>query len=374
MQIAAGRRGIARVAPESGSVEYVQSMTHPTSTSTARHFGDGGPTLADVGESALLDQLIAISAALAPGRLAPTSSGDDAAVWTPPTGLDLAVSIDAVVEDVDFRRGWITPRRLGRRAFAVAVSDLAGTGADALHCVATLCARPGENYEDVLDIQRGLCEAAAASGCAVIGGDVSATDGPLVIDVCVTGSLPRGRALRRSAGRPGDAVITTGVLGRAAAGLRLLLEGGQAMSPAELSWVDAQLEPGNRLREGRQLLDRGVLCGGDLSDGLLLDVARTAAASGCAVELWAASLPVDAELRARFGPDWLELAVAGGEEFELVAAAAQPDVAGLIAEWPGHLAPPTIIGTLRQGSGVRLLDRRGGDDVEMPRSRAGHFS
>ena len=128
-------------------------------------------------------------------------SGDDAAVWSPEPGRDLAISQDALVEGVDFRRSWISPRRLGARALAVALSDLAGMGARPLWCAATLCAPASTNFEDVLEIQRGLCAAAAAAGCAVVGGDVSAIDGPLVIDVSVGGMLAarRGAASRSAA-------------------------------------------------------------------------------------------------------------------------------------------------------------------------------
>jgi thiamine-monophosphate kinase len=338
-----------------------------------RRFGGGGPTPADVGERVLLDRLMEIAEA-ARGAARHTVSGDDAAVWTPPPDCDLAVSVDAVVEDVDFRRSWITPRQLGRRAFAVAVSDLAGTGAEPVHCLATLCARSWEQLEDVLDIQRGLCEAAAEVGCAVAGGDVSSIAGPLVIDVCVTGTVPRGRALRRSAGRPGDVLLVTGVLGAAAAGLRLLLEGGAVATEEDQRWIDAQLQPVSRLVEGRALLDAGVRCGGDLSDGLLLDAARTARACACGAELWAESLPVDAQLPERFGPQWLQLAIGGGEDFELLLAVAEEEAEPLVREWPAALAPLREVGRLRSGAGVRLLDRRGGTEIIQPSTTAQHFS
>ena len=336
-----------------------------------RRFGAGGPTLAQVGERALLEQLVAISQEHV-GHV--VARGDDAAVWTPPAGRDLAVSVDALVEDVDFRRSWIGPRQLGRRAFAVAASDLAGTGATPLNCVVTLCARASEQVEDVLEVQRGLCEAAAAAGCAVVGGDVSAIDGPLVIDVCVTGSLASGRSLRRAAGRPGDLLLVTGVLGRSAAGLRLLLDGASPESTVERGWVDAHLQPVTRLREGARLLEAGVGCAGDVSDGILVDAARTARASGCGAEIWAESLPVDRHLSERFGRRWLELAAGGGEDFELLVAAAEPDIAALLRDWPADLAPLTAIGMLNEGSGLRLLDRRGGTEQTPPRTLASHFS
>ena len=336
-----------------------------------RRFGAGGPTLVEIGERALLEQLVAISSQ---GSELGPRSGDDAAVWAPRPGRDLAVSIDALVEDVDFRRSWIEPRQLGRRAFAVAVSDVAAMGAVPLYCVATLCARGSEQLDDVLEIQRGLCEAASAVGCVVVGGDVSAIEGPLVIDVCVTGSLGAGRALRRAGGRPGDLLLVTGVLGRSAAGLRLLLQGADPASAVERGWVDAHLQPVTRLGEGARLLQSGVSCAGDLSDGVLVDVSRTASASGCGAQVWADSIPVDAHLSACFGRDWLELAVGGGEDFELLAAVAEADVESLTRDWPARLAPLTIIGALDTVPGVRLLDRRGGAELTPPATLASHFS
>ncbi len=336
-----------------------------------RRFGAGGPTLAEAGERALLERLVGIARDACPSGPA---SGDDAAVWSPPAGRDLAVSVDALVEDVDFRRSWIDPQRLGARAFAVAISDLAAMGAEAENCVATLCARSSEEVEDLVAIQSGLCRAAAAVGCPVVGGDLSAIDGPLVIDICVTGSLPRGQALRRDAGRPGDLIVVTGVLGRSAAGLQLLLEGVDTASDVARDWIDAHLDPVVRLREGARLLHAGVQCAGDVSDGILVDLARTAAASRCAAELWVDRLPVDEGLRSRFGHRWLELAVGGGEDFELVAAVAEPQLDELLREWPAELAPLSVVGILSEGSGLRLLDRRGGTEQTPPSSLFEHFA
>ncbi len=335
-----------------------------------RRFGAGGPTLTDVGERLLVERLVAIAASMGDGA----AGDDDAAIWSPPAGSDVAMSIDALVEDVDFRRAWTDPHRLGGRAFAVAVSDLAAMGAQPVNCLATICARKTDEAEDVLAIQRGLCEAALAVGCRVVGGDVSAIDGPLVIDVCVTGSLPAGRALRRSAGHPGDLLVTTGTLGRSAAGLQLLLQGAAPASATERDWITAQLAPVARLREGARLLEAGVACAGDVSDGILVDVRRTARASGCAAEIWADRVPVDARLRERFSQHWLELAVAGGEDFELVAAVSRSVLDEVLRDWPRELAPLTVIGQLTEGDGLRLLDRRDGVEQALPASHAEHFS
>ncbi len=337
-----------------------------------RAFDQGGTTLADVGERALLKALTEIARASSPALM--IGSGDDAAVWRPEPGRDLAVSQDALVEGVDFRRSWISPRRLGARALAVALSDLAGMGATPVWCVATLCAPASSRLEDVLDIQRGLCAAAEAAGCAVAGGDVSAIDGPLVIDVSVAGTLPQGVALRRDGGLPGHAVLVTGTLGRAAAGLRLLLDGGADLSGRERAWVDAQLSPVARVDEGRALIEAGVRCGGDISDGLLVELERITDMSGCGAEIWLDRLPVEPALVSDFGAAWPDLAVGGGEDFELVAALPRGAVDSLLLFWPDALAPLCVVGCLGEGAGVAVLDREGGAPVTRPRTSSRHFA
>ena len=346
------------------------SVDPPTPAEPAgRRFGDGGPSLADVGEEALLRHLSQTARAASGGEAVIVGSGDDAAVWRPPAGADLVVSQDALVEGIDFRRDWITPHRLGRRCLEVALSDLAGMGARPAWCMATLCAPRATAFDDVLAIHAGLCEGAAANSCALIGGDVSDIAGPLVIDVCVAGVVPHGVAMRRDAGNAGDLLVVTGTLGRAAAGLRAL----QGSAAEDRRWLSAQLEPRARLAEGAALLAAAVRCCGDLSDGLLVDSRRTAAASGCAVELWVEALPVDAELRDG-AADWLTLALGGGEDFELLAAISEERFALLQEGWPAELAPLTAVGRLREGSGLRLLDREGGAEMPHPPVLSRHFS
>jgi thiamine-monophosphate kinase len=337
-----------------------------------RAFDEEGPTLADVGEQALLKALTGIARALSPPLV--IGAGDDAAVWAPEPGRDLAISQDALVEGVDFHRSWISPRGLGARALAVALSDLAGMGARPVWCAATLCAPPSTRLEDVLDVQRGLCAAAAASGCAVAGGDVSAIDGPLVIDVSVGGTLAAGAALRRDGGSPGDVIVVTGTLGRAAAGLRLLLDGGAELSERARAWVDAQLSPVARIAEGLQLVEAGVRCGGDISDGLLVELERITDISGCGAEIWLDRVPVEPALVSDFGASWPDLALGGGEDFELVATLPRAAVGALLESWPDALAPLAVVGSLGEGAGVVVLDREGGVPLPRPRTSSRHFA
>lgn len=339
-----------------------------------RRFGDGGPTLRDTGEAALLSLLSEMARAMpGPGLVVP--SGDDAAVWRPPPGADLAISQDVMVEGKDFESAWISPWQLGRRAVNAALADLAGMGARPQWCTATLCARADTQIEDVAEIQAGLCEAALEAGCAVAGGDVSDIDGPLVLDVAVAGIAPTGRCLRRDAGTPGDALVVSGTLGAAAAGLRVLRgEPLRAREEDRSRWLDAFLDPRPRLAEGVELLERGVVCGGDLSDGLLVDAARTAQASGCGAELWVDTVPRDPALRGAFGQDWPELALGGGEDFELLVALPGRDALRFIRDWPDYAASLTIVGRLVPSAGLRLLDRRGGRELPLPKALSRHFA
>lgn len=333
--------------------------------------------LSAVGEELLLAALRAIAREAAAPLVAADRAGDadddDAAVWVPTAGSATVASIDALVEGVDFHRHWLSFDELGARAFAVAASDMAAMGASSRHCLVTICTAGEERVGVILDLQRGLCRAAAAAGCRVSGGDVSATGGAMVIDVCIVGELPVGSAMRRAAGQPGDALVVTGMVGRAAAGLHLLRSGTEPVDGVEREWVRAQLQPQPRLREGTTLRELGVRCAGDLSDGLLLDARRTARASGCAAELWLESLPVDERLRTRFSHQWLELAVGGGEDFELLAAVPADLLEPLLRSWAGDQAPLTVVGRLLQGAGVSLLERRGGATLPLPTTAASHF-
>jgi thiamine-monophosphate kinase len=336
-------------------------------------FGAAGPTLADVGESGLLDRIVAGSRSGAPGLL--LGPGDDAAVWQPPAGMALVLTQDALVEGVDFHRSWTTPHLLGRRVLAVSLSDIAAMGARPAFCLVTLCAPGDTPLADVEALHAGLQEIAVEYGCPVVGGDVSAIAGPIVLDVVAGGVVDPERTLRRDAGRAGDALVVTGVLGRAAAGLHLLrgAAGGEVPAVMGDAWRSAQLDPVPRLREGEWLAAAGVRCAGDLSDGRLVDARRTAAASGCAAELWRGALPVDDELRSAFADDWVALAIAGGEDFELLAAVSPALLDSLLPEWPHDLAPLQVVGRLVDGSGVTLLDREGGNALPLPPVASRHF-
>lgn len=342
-----------------------------------RRFDEPGDTLAELGEGRLLDRL----AAQAQGRQHPQvilGSGDDAAALLVPAGACVVTTQDALVEDVDFRRAWSTPSAVGSKALALSLSDLAAMGAHPLACTATVCAPPETRVDDLLALQAGLLLRGGKAGCPLVGGDLSAIDGPLVVDVCALGTALPGRLLRRDAGRVGDLLVVTGTLGRAAAGLALL-EGSVAAAPTDASWAARaralQTHGRARLREGMALAAAGVRCAGDVSDGVAVDAARTAASSGCAAEIWADALPVDEQLRRLDGDAWLDLALGGGEDFELLAAVSPAALERLLASWERPpLAPLQVIGRLVEGRGLRLLEGRDGSELPLPQARSRHFA
>ncbi|MGH7687874.1 MAG: AIR synthase-related protein, partial [Candidatus Dormibacteria bacterium] len=148
--------------------------------------------------------------------------------------------------------------------------------------------------------------------------------------------------------------------------LRVLQGGAGGEAEDALGWVAAWRAPRARLDEGRHLAAVGVRCAGDISDGLVVDAARTAAASGCAAELWLDAIPVEPGVGA-------ELALAGGEDFELLCAVTPAALEGVLASWPGELAPLRHLGRLVEGAGVLLLDTRGGSRLPLPPAASRHW-
>ncbi len=280
--------------------------------------------------------------------------GDDAAVVVLPAGKHLLLAADAVVEGVHFDLELVDAADVGWKALAVNVSDIAAMAGRPLHALVTVVGATAEVIEGLV---RGLAEAAAAYECAVVGGDLSS--GPrLVVSVAITGTPGDREAVLRSNARPGDALFVTGPLGSSAAGLRLLRSGKdrEATEPAGLvpmaeragapeTLVGAYRRPIARVREGLAAAASGATAMIDVSDGLGIDLDRLATASGVGVQL--DTVPT-AEGATR------EEALAGGEDYELVFAAADP---GEVVETfrKMGLRLPVRIGVCVADPAVRLI-------------------
>lgn len=294
------------------------------------------------------------------------ASGDDAAVTVP--GGATATSVDAVVEGVHFDRGHASLRQIGAKALATALSDLAAMGAEPGEAYTVLGVPSDLGEDDCLRLLDGLVEVAAASGTALAGGDLTRSPA-LSLAITVVGHAPDAdRFVTRAGAQPGDALVLTGELGGAAAGLLLLAHGddGDSATPRAEALLARQLEPEPRLAAGRALAAAGARAMIDISDGLGGDARHLAAAGRVGLRIEAGSLPLQegvAEVARRFGRDPLELAIGGGEDYELLAAlpAAALDLEALAA---AAGVPVTRIGDVVEGSGVEIR-RPGGPAVAL---------
>lgn len=286
--------------------------------------------------------------------------GDDAAVVHPRGCREhWVVTTDMLLEDVDFRSGWLTPAQLGHKSLAVNLSDLAAMGARPRFFTVAL-ALPSDVTEGWIEaFYRGMSKLARRHGAVLIGGDLSRS--PIGIQVTVTaiGETLRRKLTFRSGGRPGDVLYVTGVLGRAAAGLALLLLGRtQGSSLPERQALRAQRTPDPRCEVGVWLAGSGfVHCMMDLSDGLSTDLPRLCAASGVGAEISGERLPICAR-----ACDWqcdpVELALHGGEDFELLFAVSARKIPRFEDAYPSGFPPLSRIGHLRRNRGVVWMPHR----------------
>jgi thiamine-monophosphate kinase len=252
--------------------------------------------------------------------------GDDAAVVEPERGRLEALSVDALVEGVHFDRRFTPPDAIGHRALAVNLSDLAAMGASPRWALASFMLPSELSSSDFDAIVGGLSSLAARYGVHVVGGNVTRSPGPLVIDVSVSGTVKPRRALKRSTASAGDDLYVTGTIGGAAAGLQMLREASANPGHAQphAGCVQKYLYPDPRVREGTLLgRNRAATACMDLSDGLADGVRQIAQASGVGVRLEADALPIDSAARQWFearGEDAVDEALSGGDDYELVFA------------------------------------------------------
>jgi thiamine-monophosphate kinase len=299
--------------------------------------------------------------------------GDDAAV-TEPAATATIWTTDTLVEGVHFLPSRTSWRSTGWKAIAVNVSDIAAMGGIPGAALVTLCLPADFCVEHAVDLYRGMKECCDSYGVVVAGGDL--VRAPVFsVTVALNGSVPKSgtddgfEVLRRNACRAGDAVAVSGTLGDSAAGVVLLQGAATPRTNAAARLVEAQERPRPRVDLGRRAVEAGVRCGMDISDGLVADAGHVARASGVRIRLAAASVPLSSELRSEFPDRALELALTGGEDYELLLCAPRPVLQGLIAGG----ADLTIVGEALEGEpGVTVI---GEDGKERAYASAGwdHF-
>ena len=293
-----------------------------------------------------------------PARRAVTGVGDDCALWQPQSGMQLAVSSDMLVEGRHFL-STVSAQRLGHKALAVNLSDLAACGARPLAFTLAL-SLPRVDEAWLQGFSHGLFMLADAHGCELIGGDT--TQGPLNICITVFGEIPPGDALLRGAAQAGDDIYVSGTVGDA----RLALEvfRGSLSLEAEL-FEAARLrmeQPEPRVALGLALRGIANACI-DISDGLVGDMGHIMKASGVGAVLttgWVAdSAAISPALQSLPLSRRLDMALAGGDDYELLFTAA-PDQAQAVQEAANDCdVPVTYIGRISAGQGLQVMDIHG---------------
>jgi thiamine-monophosphate kinase len=316
-------------------------------------------TVADLTERELIARVV--GRLPAPPEWVVVGIGDDAAVVEPARNQLDVFTVDASVEGVHFDRRLSPPDAIGHRALAVNLSDLAATGAAPRVALLSL-ALPADLPTDDLDgIVDGLTTLARRSGIQIVGGNITRSSGPIVIDVTAVGSVKRRSILRRSGARAGDAVYLTGTIGGARAGLQCLQDLGTTTLDLS-SCIERYRFPQARMRVGHLLgRNRAASACMDLSDGLADGLRQVSEASGVGMTIEMEALPIETAARAWFeraGVDPVTEALAGGDDYELLFTV-RPSHRGRLRAVELHGGVPlTRIGVCTPEPGVRLS--RGG--------------
>lgn len=314
-------------------------------------------TVAALGEFGLIDRF---AARFGPPPEGETWSGDDAAVLISP-GATLLYTTDLLVEAVDFDMGYASGADIGWKAIAVNISDIAAMGGRPRHAVVGLGLRADCSVDAADGVIDGLLAAASRWDVDLVGGDVSGA-GELILSVALIG-VAENSPVHRSGASAGDVICVTGSLGGAAGGLALLRDGSPLETPAKQRLRARQLRPTPRLEEGRRLARLGATAMIDVSDGLAGDLLHLLDASRLGCEIAPSAIPIDPDLDSLEGPDPLEAALAGGEDFELLFTIAEDRFESARASLSELGTPVTRIGITVEGSrrlfGGRHLDAVG---------------
>lgn len=325
-------------------------------------------SVSDLGEWGLIEL---ITRRVGPPPDGDVWAGDDAAVVAA-EGDRLVLTTDVLVEGVDFDFDYCPPQDAGWKALAVNVSDVAAMGAVPRHAVATLGLRSDASVVDIESILDGLLGASEMYGTALVGGDIT-TASELSIGVTVVGAMPgERRPVLRSGALGGDAICVTGELGGAAGGLVALKnkpsgglrsgwDVGEDLESPLNKLAARQLRPAARLTESRALGAVELTAMIDVSDGLLADLGHLLDASGAGCQLEPDMIPVDENLwvleKLVADLDPLELALTGGEDFELIVTLDPANVADARMAVEHMGTSFTRIGTVMTGSDRKVGEK-----------------
>lgn len=294
--------------------------------------------------------------------------GDDCAAISLDGSDYLLWTMDTLVEGVHFDLSYTPLEKLGWKALAVNLSDIAAMGGEPRYALLSLGWPPRRDRSGALTLADGLARAAREYGVAVIGGDTVASPGGLAVTLTLTGVVDAAQMLRRAGAQAGDLVYVTGTLGEAAAGLEILKRGVEMDRGLKEPLIEAHLAPRPQLQAGRVLAREGLATALiDLSDGVATDLSHLCRASGVGARIRGAAVPISAGLAAAaplLGRDPVQLALTGGEDYQLLFTCPPALAASLPRAFSqAGLAPPQALGEIVAGAGVILVTEEGEVDI-----------
>jgi thiamine-monophosphate kinase len=295
--------------------------------------------------------------------------GDDAAAWRGDAAIELA-TVDTMVQGVHFSLKTITWQELGWKSLAINLSDIAAMGGAPRYALVALALPEDTPVDAVTSMYEGMIEAARQYRLAIVGGNISRAP-EISITITVLGSSINDRVLRRSTALPGDVIAVTGYLGSAGAGREMLTKKLKFRPEAMKYLRDAFLHPVPRIAEGQLLVKHGVTTAIDISDGLLADLRHICEASRVGARVDVDRLPVHEAVKASFGEKAIELALGGGEDYELLFTGPAEIIKNIKSEIS---CPETNIGEITAGEPGKIdLRDAGNNTVQIKNTGWSHF-
>jgi len=295
--------------------------------------------------------------------------GDDTAAWKCTEQVQLA-TVDTMVQDIHFTLDTTTWEELGWKSLAINLSDIAAMGGLPNYALVALALPEDTEVEDIAELYRGMIDIARQYKVAIVGGNISRAP-QVSITITVLGSCPDNKILQRSSAKLGDTIAITGYAGSAAAGLEMLKKKLTFRAKITGYLRNAFLHPVPRIEEGRLLVKHGITTAIDTSDGLLADLRHICEASQVSAKVITDLIPVNEIVKASFKEKALELALGGGEDYELLFTGNARTIAKIRQVIK---CPVTVIGEITGGipGKIELFDASG-NPVKIGRAGWTHF-
>jgi len=295
--------------------------------------------------------------------------GDDAAAWKCTEQIQLA-TVDTMVQDIHFTLETATWEEIGWKSLAINISDIAAMGGLPHYALVALALPDDTEAEDVANLYRGIMEIARQYQVAIVGGNISRAP-QVSVTITVLGSSPDNKMLKRSTAKVGDTIAVTGYAGSAAAGLEMLKKKLKFRPKINSYLRNAFLHPAPRVEEGRLLVKHGITTAIDTSDGLLADLRHICEASGVSAKVITDLIPINDMVKASFKEKALEMALGGGEDYELLFTG---DARAIAVLKQNIKCPVAVIGEITGGEHGKIeLCDADGKPVKASRTGWKHF-